>query len=74
MQYILAIVSDINQLKPSKSKIVQSLTFNSHQIRIQTQDGEIWFCGADVARAIGYKNPAEAIADNVSPKHSRQLC
>lgn len=52
---------------------MQTYTFNSQQIRIQNQDGEIWFCGADVARAIGYRNPAEAIADNVSAKHSRLL-
>ncbi|NJK70219.1 MAG: phage antirepressor, partial [Microcoleus sp. SU_5_3] len=32
---------------------MQTYTFNSQQIRIQNQDGEIWFCGADVARAIG---------------------
>ena len=52
---------------------MQTFTFNSQQIRIEIQGDKTWFCGADVARAIGYKNPAEAIADNVSPKHSKSL-
>lgn len=52
---------------------LQTFKFNSQTIKIQENDGQIWFCGADVARAIGYKNPAEAIADNVSTKHSCAL-
>lgn len=52
---------------------LQTFSFNSQSIKIQNADGQIWFCGADVARAIGYKNPSEAIADNVSPKNSRAL-
>lgn len=52
---------------------LQTFNFNSQAIKIQNTDGQIWFCGADVARAIGYRNPAEAIADNVSAKNSRAL-
>ncbi|WP_333183755.1 BRO family protein [Microcoleus sp. B3-D7] len=51
---------------------LQTFNFNSQSIKLQKNDGQIWFCGADVARAIGYRNPAQAIADNVSPKY-RQL-
>lgn len=53
---------------------LQTFNFNHQQIRIQNADGQIWFCGTDVARAIGYKNAAQAIADNVSPKHICQIC
>jgi prophage antirepressor-like protein len=53
---------------------MQTLTFNSQQIRIERKDGNVWFCAADVARAIGYKNTAQAIADNVSPKYICQIC
>lgn len=53
---------------------MQTLTFNSQQIRIERKDGGVWFCGADVTRAIGYKNTAQAIADNVSPKYICQIC
>lgn len=52
---------------------LQTFNFNDQSIKIQNADNQIWFCGADVARAIGYKNPAEAIADNVSAKNSRAL-
>lgn len=52
---------------------LQTFKFNSQLVKIQDNGGQIWFCGADVARAIGYRNPAEAIADNVSPEHSCQL-
>lgn len=52
---------------------MQTYTFNNQSIKIQHINNQAWFCGADVARAIGYKNPAEAIADNVSPKNSRAL-
>ena len=52
---------------------LQTFKFNNQLVKVQNNGNQIWFCGADVARAIGYKNPAEAIADNVSPEHSCQL-
>ena len=33
-------------------------------IRTIEEDGKVLFCGSDVARALGYKNPTKAIADH----------
>ena len=52
---------------------LQTFKFNNQLVKVQNNGNQIWFCGADVARAIGYRNPSEAIADNVSPKNSRAL-
>jgi prophage antirepressor-like protein len=52
---------------------LQTFNFNSQAIKIQNADDQVWFCAADVCKAIGYKNPAKAIADNVSAKHNRRL-
>mgnify|MGYP002625325554 CR=1 FL=1 len=38
-------------------------------IRCLFIDGEIWFIARDVAEALGYKNPLEAIREHVKPKH-----
>ena len=35
------------------------------QVRTVTIDGEPWFVGKDVALALGYKNPQEAIREHV---------
>ena len=34
------------------------------EIRTIEEDGKVRFCGSDVARALGYKNPTKAIADH----------
>ena len=34
------------------------------EIRTIEEDGKVLFCGSDVARALGYKNPTKAIADH----------
>lgn len=52
---------------------LQTFSFNNQLIKIQNADSQIWFCAADVCKAIGYKNPAKAIADNVSPEHNQRL-
>lgn len=52
---------------------LQTFNFNSQSIKIQNTDNQVWFCAADVCRAIGYKNPAKAISDNVSPEHNQRL-
>ena len=36
------------------------------RVRIQEIDGEPWFVGKDVAKALGYKNPQEAIRTHVA--------
>lgn len=54
---------------------MQALTFNfnNQSIKVQNADSQIWFCAADVCKAIGYKNPAKAISDNVSPEYNQRL-
>lgn len=34
------------------------------EIRTIEEDGKVLFCGSDVAKALGYKNPTKAIADH----------
>ena len=34
------------------------------EIRTIEEDGQVLFCGSDVAKALGYKNPTKAIADH----------
>ncbi|MEG4406413.1 BRO family protein [Microcoleus sp. MON2_D5] len=52
---------------------LQMFSFNSQLVEIHNSEDQIWFCAADVCKAIGYKNPAKAISDNVSLKHNRRL-
>lgn len=32
-------------------------------------EGKVWFCGSDVATALGYSNPQKAVRDHVTDKH-----
>lgn len=34
------------------------------EIRIVEENGKVWFCGSDVAKALGYTNPKKAISDH----------
>lgn len=34
------------------------------EIRIVEENGKVWFCGSDVAKALGYTNPNKAINDH----------
>lgn len=43
-------------------KIFESPQFGS--VRTLTEDGMTLFCGSDVAKALGYKNPHKALADH----------
>lgn len=37
---------------------------NFGEIRTITEDGKTLFCGKDIAKALGYKNPSKALADH----------
>ena len=39
--------------------------FESKKVRTLTVDGAMWFVASDVAKALGYSNPAEAVRDHV---------
>ena len=41
------------------------LTLSSDRWRKSDEQGEPLFCGKDVARALGYKNPEKALRDHV---------
>ena len=43
-------------------KLFESSQFGS--VRTLTEDGVTLFCGSDVAKALGYKNPSKALADH----------
>lgn len=38
--------------------------FNGQDVRTFTKDGESWFVARDVAQALGYTNPSEAVRDH----------
>ena len=38
------------------------------QVRTVEIDGQPWLVGADVANALGYKNPRKALADHIDPE------
>ena len=47
--------------------MIELMIFNSPEfgeIRTIEEDGKVLFCGSDVAKALGYKNPTKAIADH----------
>jgi len=37
-------------------------------VRLAEREGEYWFCGSDVAKALGYKRPSEAIRQHCREK------
>ena len=47
-------------------KIFNSPEFG--QVRTLTIDGEPWFVGKDVATALGYAKPENAVANHVDPE------
>ena len=53
---------------------MQTLTFKTQQVRVREFQGKVWFSAVDVTRILGYKNSAQAVADNVSDKHICQIC
>ena len=48
-----------NGMNENKLEVFQNQEFGS--IRMVEIDGEAWMVGKDVAQALGYKNPQEAI-------------
>ena len=44
---------------------LQVFSYEGQQVRTVEKDGDIWFVGKDIAQALGYKRPADAIADRV---------
>jgi prophage antirepressor-like protein len=46
-------------------------SFESHQVRIVEHDGDVLFVARDVAVALGYANPPEAVREHC--KHSKSL-
>ena len=61
----------------AKNSNVSSMKiFNNSQfgeIRVIIIDGEVWFVGNDVAKALGYQYPKDAIRDNVSHRDKRVI-
>lgn len=35
------------------------------EVRMIEENGQIYFCGSDVAKALGYSNPRKAVLDHV---------
>ena len=61
-------------MKIKKGKIQKFFDENFGLIRSFVDETEtIWFAGIDIAMALGYKRPADAIADHIKEKHKMQL-
>jgi hypothetical protein len=54
---------------------MQSLLFdfNSNQIQVEIIDDVMWFKASAICKALGYKNTAQAINDNIEPKYTREI-
>lgn len=50
-------------------KIFENSEFG--RMRTMATDGEMWFCGSDVAEALGYKNTKDALATHVDEEDKR---
>lgn len=50
------------------NELIQTFNFEGSNLRIIVEDGEPWFCGPDVCRALGYSNPADAIRKHAKSK------
>lgn len=46
----------------SEIKVFENLEFG--KVRVSVVDGEPLFCLADVAKSLGYSNPAKAVIDH----------
>lgn len=51
---------------------VELFNFEGNEVRTTIIDGEPFFVGKDVAKAIGYRNVRQAIKDHVKPKYLRE--
>lgn len=51
--------------------------FNNSQFgqmrTIVKEDGEVLFCGVDIAKSLGYANPSKAVVDNVNDEYKTTL-
>lgn len=50
---------------------VQTYVFDGSDVRTVTIDSEPWFIGKDVAKVLGYVNPAVAVSKNVPNKYKK---
>ena len=64
-------------LFPKKEVVMDNMqVFNNSEfgeIRTALKDNDVWFCGRDVATALGYKKPENAIRDRVRVKDTLKL-
>ena len=51
--------------------IWQTTMYNGNQVRTVKMNGAIWFVGEDIANAIGYANPREAVNKLVNRKDKK---
>lgn len=62
-------------LSKNDGEIRQSITVDVFEnadfgtVRTVLIDGEPWFVGVDIAKALGYKRPSDAVGSNVPDKH-----
>lgn len=47
-------------------QVISTFSFHNNSIRCILIDGEPWFVAKDVCGSLGYKNPRQALSDNVS--------
>lgn len=58
----------------NKRKLMVFENVDFREIRTIKNDGEPWFCGKDVAEALGYNNASDAIYKHVDEKIKCLLC
>ena len=73
--YFAPAANDILDWLLKETPVNNALKFFEHErfgkIRVVMIDGEAWLVGIDIATALGYQNPAEALQDHVPDKFKK---
>lgn len=52
---------------------ITPFTYNDHQVRVVTRDGEPWFVAADIAQVLGYRDAANATRGLMEDEKGTQI-
>ena len=55
----------------NKNNLPQIFNFNDHEVRTISNNGQTWFVANDIAAALGYTNPREALNKHVDKEDSK---
>ena len=65
VNFLWQVKRELEQGIPAVTSEIQLYSYGEQAMRVKLIDGEPWFVGKDVAEALGYQRPADAIATHV---------